>query len=261
MPPGGGSAAGTSGSRRGARKATRRLERGAARCGRRPRRATHTARRRRPTTRSGSAQRTARPASVLLRGKRARAQVAAFALDQLLQFVEQLDIMLADGFDQIGKRQRGRTGTQELTNQVSGGGTLQFFRCMARAVAEGAAFGHTIQKIFLVQAVEGGHDRGVRQLEPAVFDHLTHGGASALPKALEKLLLEGAKVRVGMKRAQEPVHDYPCGPEWLVATGSTHANGSNGTSQEAERQRGDESAAGLLAEVVVGSVTSCGSRT
>src|SRR5262252_1884821 len=175
MPPGGGSAAGTSGSRRGAGKATRRLERGAARCGRRRRRATHTARRRRPTTRSGSARRTARPASVLLRGTRARAQVAAFALDQLLQFVEQLDIMLADGFDQIGKRQRGRTGTQELTNQVSGGGTLQFFRRMARAVAEGATFGHTIQKIFLVQAVEGGHDRGVSQLEVAVFDYLTHG--------------------------------------------------------------------------------------
>src|SRR5215472_1980627 len=149
MPAGGRCEAGTNGSRRGAGKATSCLGRGVTRCGRRRRRAPHTARRRRPTTRSGSERRTGGPASVVLRGIRTLAQIAAFALDQLLQFVEQLDIVLADGFDQIGKRQRG-TGTEELANQVSGGGQLQFFRRVARAVAEGATFGHTIQKIFLV---------------------------------------------------------------------------------------------------------------
>src|SRR5215475_12759313 len=121
---------------------------------------------------------------------RARTQLPPFALYQPAQVVKQLDVVLGNDLHQIGERHGGRGARVEhLPEDLSGLFAMQFLATELRRISKSASLGLPRQQIFLVEAIESGHERGVSEPRVAAFDQLADGCASAFPYGLEQAAL------------------------------------------------------------------------
>src|SRR5215470_9022525 len=74
-------------------------------------------------------------------------QLAALALDQHLQLVQQLRIVCAQCIDQIGERQlRLIRGTKQLADALDGRAPLKLLQTLPRRIAERPALRHSIEQ-------------------------------------------------------------------------------------------------------------------